>query len=193
MKVILVATPRSGSMSLYKFLRQRYSLKNNFSEIFNPRLHNWHEKDHHPFVMKQYKSWLETDNSITKIDPKHIYRRTTKNNADKILHDMLSSCDKLFYCYRRNTTEQVLSFALAKQTREWRREDRVTNIDITLEEFQLKSKEIEKRYEELLDLFNKYPGEVLCMEDILDYEPYPNRPTTNYKYNRKNIQELFNK
>ena len=33
MKVILIATPRSGSMSIYKKLRQRYSLKNNFFEI----------------------------------------------------------------------------------------------------------------------------------------------------------------
>jgi len=111
MRVILVATPRSGSMSIYKNLRTRYSLKNNFFEIFNPVIaikekENWKGNDTQ-FIIKQWNKWSNSENSMAKIDPYQIYRRAPKEVANEILDDMLTKCDKIFYCYRRNTSEQI--------------------------------------------------------------------------------------
>jgi len=190
MKVILVATPRSGSMSVYKMLRQRYSLDNNFFEIFNPATANW-KGSNTAFILHQWEKWSSTENSIAKIDPYHIYRRAPKDVADKILNDMLIQCDKIVYCYRRNTTEQINSLALAKKTKEWRRDNRNTIIDITNQEFFWCGESLLFRYEQLISLLKTYRGDVLCMEDVLDYEPYENRPDIKYEYTGPNIEELI--
>jgi hypothetical protein len=190
MKVILVATPRSGSMSVYKMLRQRYSLDNNFFEIFNPATANW-KGSNTAFILHQWEKWSNTENSIAKIDPYHIYRRAPKDVADKILTDMLTQCDKIVYCYRRNTTEQINSLALAKKTKEWRRDNRNTIIDITNQEFFWCGESLLFRYEQLISLLKTYRGDVLCMEDVLDYEPYENRPDIKYEYTGPNIEELI--
>ncbi len=190
MKVILVATPRSGSMSVYKMLRQRYSLDNNFFEIFNPATANW-KGSNTAFILHQWEKWSSTENSIAKIDPYHIYRRAPKDVADKILTDMLTQCDKIVYCYRRNTTEQINSLALAKKTKEWRRDNRNTIIDITNQEFFWCGESLLFRYEQLISLLKTYRGDVLCMEDVLDYEPYENRPDIKYEYTGPNIEELI--
>lgn len=190
MKVILVATPRSGSMSVYKMLRQRYSLDNNFFEIFNPGTANWNGTNT-AFILHQWEKWSNTENSIAKIDPYHIYRRAPKDVADKILTDMLTQCDKIVYCYRRNTTEQINSLALAKKTKEWRRDNRNTIIETTQQEFFWCGESLLFRYEQLISLLKSYKGDVLCMEDVLDYEPYDNRPNTKYQYTGPNIEELI--
>jgi hypothetical protein len=190
MKVILVATPRSGSMSIYKNLRTRYSLKNNFFEIFNPATANWNGTNT-AFILHQWEKWSNTKNSIAKIDPYHIYRRATKDIADEVLTDMLTKCDKIVYCYRRNTAEQINSLALAKKTKEWRRDNRNTLIEITEQEFFWCGESLLFRYEQLISLLKKYEGDVLCMEDVLDYEPYDNRPETKFEYIGPNIEELI--
>ena len=190
MKVILVATPRSGSMSVYKMLRQRYSLDNNFFEIFNPATANW-KGSNTAFILHQWEKWSSTENSIAKIDPYHIYRRAPKDVADKILTDMLTQCDKIVYCYRRNTTEQINSLALAKKTKEWTSDNRNTIIDITNQEFFWCGESLLFRYEQLISLLKTYRGDVLCMEDVLDYEPYENRPDIKYEYTGPNIEELI--
>ena len=197
MRVILVATPRSGSMSIYKNLRTRYSLKNNFFEIFNPvtalkQEENWENNDT-KFIIKQWEKWSNTENSMAKIDPYQIYRRAPKEVANEILDDMLTKCDKVFYCYRRNTSEQITSLALARKTREWRRDNRETLLDITKDEFSWCGETLLYRYEQLIDLLEKYPGEVLCMEDILDHNPYIKRPETKFKYLGTNIEDLITK
>jgi len=190
MKVILVATPRSGSMSIYKNLRTRYSCKNNFFEIFNPATSNWTGTDT-AFILDQWEKWSNTDSSISKIDPYHIYRRAPKDIADKILKDMLSKCDKIVYCFRRNTSEQIHSLALAKKTKEWRRDNRNTLVDITKHEFFWCGEVLLFRYEQLADILSKYNGEILCMEDVLDHDPYINKPEVKYEYNGPNIEDLI--
>ena len=190
MKIILIATPRSGSMSIYKKLRQRYSLKNNFFEIFNTATANWTGNDD-LFVEHQHKEWLNTESSISKIDPFHIYRRAPKDIANKVLDDMLTKCDKIFYCYRRNTKEQINSLALAKKTKEWRSDNRNTIVDITEEEFFWCGETLLFRYEQLTELAVKYKGDILCMEDVLEYEPYDNKPHTTFEYNGPNIEQMI--
>jgi len=195
MRVILVATPRSGSMSLYKNLRTRYSLKNNFFEIFNPvtaikEKENWKGNDTQ-FVIKQWEKWSNSENSMAKIDPYQIYRRAPKEVANEILDDMLTKCDKIFYCYRRNTSEQITSLVLARKTREWRRDNRETLLDISKEEFNWCGETLLFRYEQLIELLEKYPGQVLCMEDVLDHKPYTNRPETRFMYTGDNIEDLI--
>ena len=190
MKVILIATPRSGSMSIYKKLRKRYSLNYNFFEIFNPATANWNGSVS-SFILNQYEVWKNTENSISKIDPYHIYRRAPKEVADKILNDMLSKCDKVVYCYRRNTTEQINSLALAKKTKAWRRDNRNTHEDISKYEFLWCGETLIFRYEQLIELLKKYKGEVLCMEDVLDFEPYDNRPEVTHEYTGPNIEDMI--
>ena len=198
MKIILVATPRSGSMSIYNSLYKRYSNENTkkFFEIFNPRSHGpFTQKGydlHAPqFILRQHELWKDTDSSISKIDPYHIFRRSSKKQANMILDDMLSSCDKLFYCYRRNTTEQINSLALAKKTKEWRRDNRNTHVDITEHEFKWCGETLLFRYEQQIDLLERHPGEVLCMEDVLDYNPYDARPNITHEYNGPNIEQMI--
>ena len=190
MKVLLIATPRSGSMSVYKKLRTRYSPEKNYFEIFNPRTHKWPNEDYNSFISQQYNSWLETPNSLAKIDPRQVYTRTSRQDAKKILNKMLSESDKIFYLYRRNTSEQVTSLALAKKTKEWN-SFRTILEDITEHEFTWCGENILYRYIECLDLHEKHPGEILCMEDILNYEPYQNKPQTKYEYTGQNIEDLF--
>ena len=198
MKIILVATPRSGSMSIYNSLFKRYSNENTekFFEIFNPRSHGPSslkgidlQAPH--FILRQHELWKDTDSSISKIDPYHIFRRSSKKQANIILDDMLTSCDKLFYCYRRNTTEQINSLALAKKTKEWRRDNRKTNADITEDEFKWCGETLIFRYEQQIDLLERYPGEVLCMEDVLNYDPYKARPKIIYEYDGPNIEQMI--
>ena len=192
MKIILIAAPRSGSMSIYKSLRKRYSNENtkNFFEIFNPTSIDW--KGSNPkFILYQHEQWRNAQDSICKIDPYHIFRRSSKKQANIILDDMLSSCDKLFYCYRRNTTEQINSLALAKKTKEWRRDNRNTHVDITEHEFKWCGETLIFRYEQQIDLLERYPGEVLCMEDVLDYNPYDARPSITHEYNGPNIEQMI--
>ena len=197
MRVILVATPRSGSMSIYKILRTRYSLNNNFFEIFNcvtaiKEKENWKGNDTQ-FIIKQWNKWSNSENSMTKIDPFQIYRSVPKDLANEILDDMLTKCDKIFYCYRRNTAEQITSLALARKTREWRRDNRETLLDISKEEFDWCGETLLFRYEQLIDLLQKYPGQVLCMEDVLDHKPYTNRPETRFPYTGYNIEDLISR
>ena len=202
MRVILVATPRSGSMSIYRNLQTRYSLENNFLEIFNPgparkEKENWKGKDTHSrvnrikFIIKQWEKWSNSENSMAKIDLHQIYRKVPKEVANEILDDMLTKCDKIFYCYRRNTAEQITSFALARKAREWRRDNRETLLDISKEEFNWCGETLLFRYEQLIDLLEKYPGQVLCMEDVLDHKPYKNRPETRFMYTWDNIEDLI--
>lgn len=190
MKIILVATPRSGSMSIYNNLRGRYSIKHNFFEIFNPATANW-KGSNNDFILHQWDKWSNTENSIAKIDPYHIYRRAPKDVADKILNDMLIQCDKIVYCYRRNTTEQINSLVLAKKTKEWRRDNRSTLIESTEQEFFWCGESLLFRYEQLISLLKIHAGDVLCMEDILDHQPYDNRPEPKFKYTGSNIEQMF--
>lgn len=189
MKICLITTPRSGSTSVYNLFYKRFGVDKNFKEIFNPKTYNW-QGDHKEFIDIQYNNWLKEPSSISKIDPKHIYARTTRAHSKDILHNMLTKSDKIFYLYRRNTSEQITSLALAKKTDEWNQE-RNTLQDITEHEFEWCGENLLYRYLECLDLYEKYPGEVLCMEDILNYEPYKNKPETKYTYTGQNIEDLF--
>jgi hypothetical protein len=128
---------------------------------------------------------------MAKIDPYQIYRRAPKEVANEILDDMLTKCDKIFYCYRRNTSEQITSLVLARKTREWRRDNRETLLDISKEEFNWCGETLLFRYEQLIDLLEKYPGQVLCREDVLDHKPYTNRPETRFMYTGDNIEDLI--
>ncbi len=67
------------------------------------------------------------------------------------------------------------------------------NDAITKDEFNWCGETLLYRYEQLIDLLEKYPGEVLCMEDILDHNPYIKRPETKFKYLGTNIEDLITK
>ena len=92
---------------------------------------------------------------------------------------------------KTNTTEQTNSLVLAKTTKEWRRDNRSTLIASTEQEFFWCGESLLFRYEQLISLLRLYPGDVLCMEDVLDHKPYDNRPEAKFKYTGSNIEQMF--
>lgn len=188
MRIVLVASSRSYSNSLLDELQKQYNIRDTYLELFS----------HKTFTReRRVEQFNSNDSAITKLVPgcfntpgdyTTLYDVHTKN--------LLDNADKIFYCYRRDTEQQIYSLAVALKTSEWgpRRTKTVRfNLlsDSDSKELLDAEERVIKNYRRMIELFDSYPGEIICSEDYLENKPYANRRKSPYKYNGPNIENLF--
>jgi len=171
-KTILIGAPRTGGYYVYDKLYD--SSYTNFDEILfcknNVDCKKVIEDKINNFNLS-LKCVAKVIPGQTPFDKKFIKRQCFK---------LCEMADQIIYTQRKNTFEQVISYAVAvkqfdiEDVTPWRRNRKVFNQE-------LHDSDLDKAFNTLADyhnlvteIFNKYPSKVFTLED-LEYKPYPNR------------------
>jgi hypothetical protein len=176
MKQIVIANYRSGGFSLHdKLLKERncYTFKEIF---FNPN-----------DVSDNLNEFNIKEDCIAKLCPTQL-----KANDRKILticYELCEMADDIVYMQRQNTTEQVISFAVANSQfshsniTPWLSDREPYDAKLTDEKLDKSFNQLNRNHLFIKELYKRYKGTVYTLEKDFKHEPYPNKYT--YKGNWK--------
>jgi hypothetical protein len=171
-KICIITNYRSGSSSFCTALSDFNKLPN-LGEYFNPVSY-----DGTGFTIdKALRNLYSMNRYVLKIMPGHL------RHDPGLLNTVLSHADKVIYLYRRNFVAQVKSLLAANSTNSfcvngYKEYDQLPETSIVKvpelsDEFIHKNINILKNnYLVMADCFNKFPGEVFCLEDFPKQNPY---------------------
>lgn len=194
MKILIVGNFRTGSWTVLKKLKEEYNL-GSMGELFS----DYHSNQSPDFIENQFKQFAYGKNVIAKLHPVQL-ERGNRLNSYEILDICFKFCkfaDKIVYTHRRDTLGQTVSYTVAKQQAiskafknpdgwfsgfkdmspfdDTRKPHTKELVDVSLLNHYRKLKD---NHNYIQKIYEKYPREVITMEDIKPYTPYPNQ----YKY-----------
>lgn len=194
MKILIVGNFRTGSWTLLKKLKEEHNL-GSMGELFS----EFRAQEAHELIEEKFNTFAYGKNVIAKLHPTQLERGFLLN-SNEIIDISLKFCkfaDKIIYTHRRNTLEQVVSYTVAREQavgrafanpEAWLAGDKdMTPFDPTRDVYTKEMTDVAllNGYRRLLDghnyiqkIYEKYPREVITMEDVKPYKPYPNQ----YKY-----------
>lgn len=188
-KIILIGSPRTGSYYVYdKLYDNTYK---DFDEIFFCI-----DKKPREIIENRIQEFNNSSKCIAKLIP----GQTTldKNLLKKQCFKMCEMADNIFYTQRRNTLDQVLSYAVAvkqfniEDVSPWKRNRKMFYEQIEDSDLEKAFITLEYYHNLVLEIYNKYPSKVFTLED-LEYKPYPNKynysGSWNVPYNFKMLEE----
>lgn len=166
MKTLIVSNFRAGSWSLLN------SLKDNlisFDEIF-------FQTDN--FIIKnKIKEYSKCKNAIAKLHPIQAYG--PEKDRLRLSSELCEVADKIIYIQRKDTLQQVISYAVARKqhkiSNEWKRERNYFTGDLNSNELDFAFDRLSRNDKIIHHLYRNYPGKVITLEDDLEYNPYPNK------------------
>jgi hypothetical protein len=171
-KICVVTNYRSGSSSFCTSIgntNKTYML----GEYFNPVSYNGTGFT----IEKALRNLYSMNRYVLKLMPDHL--RYNPGLIDMVL----AHADKIIYLYRRDFAAQVKSFLAANSTKSFgitgykelnqSPETSIVKVPELSEEFIKENITILKNnYLAMANCFNKYPGEVFCLEDFPKQNPY---------------------
>jgi hypothetical protein len=196
MKILIVGNFRTGSWTLLNKLKEEHNL-GSMGELFS----GFGAQNIDEYIDEKFNTFARGENNvIAKLHPTQL-ERGFHLNSNEILDICLKFCkfsDKIIYSHRRNTLEQVVSYTVAKRqavSKAFQNPDKwmagfkdMSSFDDTRVNYTKEITDIAllNGYRRLLDghnyiqkIYEKYPREVITMEDVKPFKPYPNQ----YKYN----------
>ena len=173
MKHLLIGNFRSGSWCLHNKLVKENNLYT-FKEIFYGKEDNVDDK---------LKDFSSRENCIAKIFP--VQFKSKDENILRICSKFCKIADNIIYTQRKNTKEQVVSYAVASlqnnslDSTPWLKDRSVYEDKLSDETLDKAFKRLEKNDQFIQKLFDIFPGKVYTLEKDFKFEPYPNK----YEYN----------
>jgi hypothetical protein len=188
MKILLLATPRSGSTSLTSLIGEHLKKENykTFYEPFNPRFYNNYLSNGYDF--KTYEPLTKFDNLIVKsilMDGLNEYPLNSFDNINDYLDWCINYFDKVFILDRSNKIEQSESFVINETA------NRTTGIGWhTPKVYNVKNMDM-NFYNNILNILNKTQEQLIHLSENnnLPYFLYENIFTDS---NQSEIEKLFN-
>ena len=194
MKILIVGNFRTGSWTVLKKLKEEYNL-GSMGELFS----DYYGEKTSNYIDDKFNDFAYNKNVIAKLHPTQL-ERGFYLNSNEILDICLKFCkfsDKIVYTHRRDTLEQTVSYTVARQQavgKAFQNPEKWLSGEKDLDAFKSTRNEYTKEltdvallngYRRLLDnhtyiekIYEKYSHDIIVMEDIKPYNPYPNQ----YKY-----------
>lgn len=188
MKILLLASPRSGSTSLTHLIKHHLKEYNytTFFEPFNPKSYETHKSN--GFDFNTYEPLINIDNLFVKsilMMSHNEYPLGSFSNEDEYIDWCISYFDKVFILDRINKKEQSESFVINETEQK-----RTGTSWHTPKVYRTDSMDM-GFYSNILNIFNKTREKLLNISEKnnLPYFLYENIFTEN---NQKEIERLFN-
>jgi len=194
MKLLIVGNFRTGSWTALNKLKEEYNL-GSMGELFS----DYHGNQTPDFIDNKFNDFAYGENVIAKLHPIQLERGflLSSNEIFDICLKFCKFADKIIYTHRRDTLEQTVSYTVARQqatNNAFKNLDRyfagfkdMTPFDETRKLYTKEPVDIAlfNNWRRLSDnhnyiekIYEKYPCDIITMEDMKPYKPYPNQ----YKY-----------
>ena len=175
MRILIIGNFRTGSWHLHDALVKQHGL-HSLGELFQGF------RSQGPDADSRLSTF--TDNTITKLHPYQV------NNIDICLQ-LCELADTIIYTHRKNTLDQVVSYAVASQPSidnyfehgilylsditPWKEDRNPATKEPTPEWLDDAFTKLSENDKIIAELYKQYPGEVVIQEDIKPYNPYPHK------------------
>ena len=175
MKYLIIGNFRSGTWSLHNKLVKENNLFT-FKEIFYGNEQN---------INKKLEDFSKTENCIAKIFP--IQLQSNDENILRICSKFCNFADEIIYTQRKNTKDQVISYAVASSqsnsldTTPWLENRILFKKELTDDILNKSFNRLKKNDQFVHKLFDIFPGKVYTLEEDFEFMPYPNK----YEYKGK--------